>query len=115
VAELLDILKITKQSLARVLKQLVDEGFISQRAGSVDRRERLLKVTQKGAKLCEKLTALQVKRLEGALAKAGLGSSEATRKFLFAMIADDERPYVKSLIGDGAPRLSLEGETSDGA
>ena len=113
VAELLDILKITKQSLARVLKQLVDEGFISQRAGNVDRRERLLRVTQKGAKLCEKLTALQVKRLEGALAKAGPGSSEATRKFLFAMIADDERPYVKSLIGDGT--LALDGETSDGA
>src|SRR3954469_19636125 len=33
VAELLEILKITKQSLARVLKQLVDEGFIIQRAG----------------------------------------------------------------------------------
>jgi DNA-binding MarR family transcriptional regulator len=37
VAQLLEILKITKQSLARVLKQLVDEGFIAQREGAEDR------------------------------------------------------------------------------
>src|SRR5262249_42220475 len=42
VANLLEILKITKQSLARVLKQLVGEGFITQKAGAEDRRERLL-------------------------------------------------------------------------
>src|ERR671922_1607060 len=39
VADLLDILKITKQSLARVLKQLVDQGFVVQHAGEADRRE----------------------------------------------------------------------------
>ncbi len=48
VANLLEILKITKQSLARVLKQLIGEGFITQRAGAEDRRERLLYVTVKG-------------------------------------------------------------------
>jgi len=42
VADLLDALKITKQSLGRVLKQLIDKGYIVQQAGSVDRRERLL-------------------------------------------------------------------------
>src|SRR5262245_1861085 len=51
VADLLDILKITKQSLARVLKELVDQGFIEQRAGAQDRRERLLFPTGKGAVL----------------------------------------------------------------
>src|SRR5512134_644652 len=55
VADLLDILKITKQSLARVLKQLIDKGFIVQRAGNQDRRERLLTVTAKGARLADKL------------------------------------------------------------
>src|SRR5882724_9246951 len=40
VADLLEILKITKQSLARVLKQLVDEGWIEQKAGERDRRQR---------------------------------------------------------------------------
>jgi hypothetical protein len=42
VVDLLDILTITKQSLSRVLKQLIDQGYIVQRAGSSDRRERLL-------------------------------------------------------------------------
>src|SRR5215475_10898499 len=48
VAELLDILKITKQSLSRVLKELVDQGFITQREGEEDRRQRLLATTSKG-------------------------------------------------------------------
>ena len=48
VADLLDVLKITKQSLGRVLKQLIDKGYIVQRAGSVDRRERLLYPTDVG-------------------------------------------------------------------
>ena len=42
VAELLDILKITKQSLGRVLKQLVDQGYVLQKEGANDRRQRLL-------------------------------------------------------------------------
>src|ERR1700746_1784238 len=49
VAALLDILKITKQSLGRVLKQLIDQGYIEQREGEHDRRQRLLYVTPKGA------------------------------------------------------------------
>src|SRR5262245_4644484 len=58
VADLLEILKITKQSLARVLKQLVDEGWIAQKAGVEDRRERLLHVTDKGASLARRLDEL---------------------------------------------------------
>src|SRR5262245_51453534 len=44
VADLLDILKITKQSLGRVLKQLIDQGYVVQKEGSNDRRQRLLYV-----------------------------------------------------------------------
>src|SRR5438477_2091987 len=51
VAALLDILKITKQSLGRVLKQLIDQGYIEQREGERDRRQRLLYATPKGAEL----------------------------------------------------------------
>lgn len=98
VAELLDILKITKQSLARVLKQLVDEGFIIQRAGDEDRRERRLYVSAKGARLTDKLTQIQVKRLETALAKAGPGADRLARQFLFAMIAEKDRPHVEALL-----------------
>lgn len=105
VANLLEILKITKQSLARVLKQLVDEGFIIQRAGDVDRRERRLYVSAKGGRLTDKLTRIQVKRFEEALSKAGPGADALTRRFLFAMITDKDRPYVEALI-EGAARNS---------
>ena len=98
VANLLEILKITKQSLARVLKQLIGEGFVTQRAGAEDRRERLLYVTVKGARLAEKLTTLQTKRVEQALAKAGTGADAATRRFLLAMIAEADRPQVEALV-----------------
>lgn len=98
VAELLEILRITKQSLARVLKQLVDEGFIIQRAGDEDRRERRLYVSAKGARLTDKLTQIQVKRLHAALVKAGAGSEGITRKFLFAMIAERDQAQVEGLI-----------------
>ncbi len=99
VAQLLDILKITKQSLARVLKQLVDEGFIVQREGAADRRERLLYVTAKGSRLTDKLTRLQVKRIEQAFAQAGPEAEAATRRFLLAMIAERDQPRVEALIG----------------
>jgi DNA-binding MarR family transcriptional regulator len=98
VAELLDILKITKQSLARVLKQLIDKGFIMQRAGNDDRRERRLFVTAKGGRLSEKLTAQQTQHIEGALANAGPGAAEFARRFLFAMITESDRPRVETLV-----------------
>jgi DNA-binding MarR family transcriptional regulator len=97
VAELLDILKITKQSLARVLKQLVDEGFIIQRAGNEDRRERRLFVSAKGARLTDKLTQIQIKRIENALQQIGPGAQRQVRQFLFAMIADKDHPHVEAL------------------
>src|SRR5439155_11790456 len=63
VAELLDILKITKQSLGRVLKQLVDQGYVLQKEGANDRRQRLLYVTPKGEMLAMKLAGLQTARI----------------------------------------------------
>lgn len=98
VANLLEILKITKQSLARVLKQLVEDGFITQKAGAEDRRERLLFVTSKGAKLVEKLTALQVQRIQAAVQSVGSDAAFATRRFLLAMISDEDRAQVEGLI-----------------
>ncbi len=98
VADLLDILKITKQSLARVLKQLIDKGFIMQRAGNDDRRERRLFVTAKGGRLSEKLSAQQTQHIEAALEKAGPGAAEFARRFLFAMITESDRPRVEALV-----------------
>jgi DNA-binding MarR family transcriptional regulator len=94
VADLLDILKITKQSLARVLKQLVDEGYVLQQAGEVDRRERLLFLTETGARLADKLIALQVNRIAEALATVGPGAAPVARQFLASMIAEPGWPRV---------------------
>jgi DNA-binding MarR family transcriptional regulator len=98
VAELLDILKITKQSLARVLKELIEKGFVAQRKGPADLRERRLYATAKGAKLAEKLSALQVRRIKTALADAGTDAEAAVRCFLTAMIAEPDRGWVADIL-----------------
>src|SRR5262245_6015174 len=76
VADLLDILKITKQSLGRVLKQLVDQGYIVQKEGANDRRQRLLYATPKGEALVMKLAGLQTQRISQALSEIGPGAHE---------------------------------------
>jgi two-component system phosphate regulon response regulator OmpR len=80
VADLLDILNITKQSLGRVLKQLVDQGFVVQKEGAQDRRQRLLYVTPKGETLALKLAGFQTTRIERAFAELGPGAHEAARR-----------------------------------
>jgi DNA-binding MarR family transcriptional regulator len=94
VADLLDILRITKQSLGRVLKQLVDEDYIVQQEGANDRRQRLLFVTSKGEALAMKLARLQTARIARALAELGPGAHEAARRFLIAMTDADGRDDV---------------------
>ena len=98
VADLLDVLKITKQSLGRVLKQLVDEGYVSQKEGENDRRQRLLYVTPKGETLAMKLAGLQTERIARALGDIGPNAHEAARRFLVAMIDADGRDDVQKLI-----------------
>ena len=98
VADLLDILNITKQSLGRVLKQLVDQGYVVQKEGALDRRQRLLYVTPKGEALALELVGLQTQRINRAFAELGTGAHEAARRFLTAMIDDDNREGVLRLI-----------------
>src|SRR5208283_3158211 len=68
IAELLDILKITKQSLNRVLKELLDKGYVESHAGVSDRRQRLLFPTAEGRRLALELARLQSGRFSRALA-----------------------------------------------
>ena len=98
VAELLDILKITKQSLGRVLKQLVDQGYVLQKEGANDRRQRLLYVTPKGEALAMKLAGLQTTRIARALTELGPNAHEATCRLLTAMINADHRDSVLRFI-----------------
>ena len=99
VANLLDILKITKQSLGRVLKQLIDEGYIVQKEGESDRRQRLLYATPQGEALALKLAGLQTKRILRALESLPPGAHETARQFLVAMLEADGRDDVLRLIG----------------
>ena len=98
VADLLDILNITKQSLGRVLKQLVDQGYVLQKEGEQDRRQRLLYATAKGEALSLQLAQLQTERIERAFGELGPGAHEAARRFLTAMIDSDNREGVLRLI-----------------
>ena len=106
VADLLDILNITKQSLGRVLKQLVDQGYVVQKEGAQDRRQRLLYVTAKGEALALKLAGLQTERINRAFGELGPNAHEAARRFLTAMIDLDNREGVLRLIAraDRAPK-----------
>jgi DNA-binding MarR family transcriptional regulator len=98
VADLLDVLRITKQSLGRVLKQLLDEGYIVQRTGNNDRRQRLLFATAKGEALVGKLAGLQTDRITHALADIDPAGVEAVRRFLRAMIDHDDPDKVLEAI-----------------
>ncbi len=98
VADLLDILKITKQSLGRVLKQLVDEGFIYQETGRNDRRQRLLYPTPRGAALAARLARPQLERFSRAVAAAGIEDKEAAQRFLMSVVNPEERPRVAALM-----------------
>ena len=102
VADLLDILKITKQSLAPVLKQLVEKGYVVQRAGSHDRRERLLYPTLEGRALFLQLVSPQMTRIRCALSGSEAMDLDIIEKFLFGMIDPEECEQVRELVGHGA-------------
>lgn len=104
VADLLDVLKITKQSLNRVLKELIGKGFVEQRTGTADRRQRLLHATPEGHALALSLARLQTRRIARALdhhAEAGAAAgARSPAGFLFAMIDPGERPKVTRILSE---------------
>lgn len=85
VAELLEILKITKQSLARVLRQLIDSEYILQSEGETDRRKRLLFPTQTGRQLILALSEPQSTRIANAAQDLTDQEKEALVSFLTKM------------------------------
>jgi DNA-binding MarR family transcriptional regulator len=101
VADLLDVLKITKQSLGRVLKQLIDEGYVVQKEGANDRRQRLLYVSPAGEALAMQLAGLQTARIARVLESLGPEAHEAARRFLAGMIDTDQRDRVLRMIARG--------------
>lgn len=98
IAELLDILQITKQSLNRVLKELVETGFVESRTGTQDKRQRNLYATATGRELAIRLAQLQARRINGALALVGPEAGEIISRYLAGMIDPSEREKVQDLL-----------------
>jgi DNA-binding MarR family transcriptional regulator len=105
VSELLGILHITKQSLSRVLSELVQQGLIVQHPGPDDRRQRRLQLTAAGRALEREVSAPQRARVAEAYRQAGPSAVEGFRKVLLSIIADagDRRRFED---GFGNKRLN---------
>lgn len=100
VNQLLAILKITKQSLSRVLGQLIDEGFVEQEIDENDRRRRMMRLTEKGARLEAQLTEAQSRRISKAYADAGPEAIDGFRKILRNIINEGDRERIEPFFED---------------
>jgi len=89
VTELLGILRITKQSLSRVLGQLVRQGFIVQKPGPRDRRQRLLELTPEGVELERQLSENQRQRVAKAYRQAGAQAVEGFRNVMLGIMGSE--------------------------
>ena len=94
VSGLLAILRITKQSLARVLNALVDEGLVAQAPGYEDRRLRLLTLTDKGQALERRLFDAQRSKIAAAYTEAGPQAVQGFRAVMRAMMDKGARAYM---------------------
>ena len=104
VSELLAILGITKQSLSRVLSQLLREGFVVQRQGTRDRRQRLLTLTEKGWALERELSEDQRARIARAYRAAGAEAVDGFRTVMLSLINEsDRRKFFEDVV---SPRLA---------
>jgi DNA-binding MarR family transcriptional regulator len=98
IAELLDILRITKQSLNRVLKELIETGYIESRTGTADRRQRHLHATPQGHHLARKLADLQTGRIKRSLAGIDPHARDTISAYLLGLIDQDDRAHVQRLV-----------------
>jgi DNA-binding MarR family transcriptional regulator len=104
VGELLGILRITKQSLGRVLSQLVRDGYITHKPGREDRRQKRLELTRAGVDLEHQLTETQRSRVAAAYRAAGAVSVEGYRRVLLGLINDLDRARLAPGTGTAAAR-----------
>lgn len=104
VGELLAILRITKQSLSRVLGELVRESYIAQKQGPVDRRQRRLELTEKGAELERRLTENQRRRIAAAYRAAGAGAVDGFKRVMQHLIDERDRAKVADIDTASRPK-----------
>lgn len=106
VGDLMDILGITKQSLNRVLRELIEKGLVEQRIGEKDRRQRLLSLTPAGADLERQLAEAQRARLRRAFLEAGSEAVDGFRAVLERMVDPDDRVAVKRFVAGESDSVS---------
>ena len=98
VSDLLGILNITKQSLSRVLSRLMKDGFVLQKTGATDRRQRLLYLTETGVELETRLTALQARRFAAAYREAGAEAVDGFQRVLRGLMDQDTLEQMKQQV-----------------
>jgi DNA-binding MarR family transcriptional regulator len=108
VSDLLGLLRITKQSLARVLSVLMERGYVAQAPGTDDRRQRLLTLTEAGKALERRLFERQRERLTAAYRDAGGAAVDGFRRVMRAIMDAEARAYI-----DGADAARPEPRTRD--
>jgi DNA-binding MarR family transcriptional regulator len=94
VTELLALLRITKQSLSRVLGELIAKGYVAQATGRADRRQRLLTLTTLGLALERRLFEQQRERLAAAYRDAGGAAVEGFRRVMRGIMDEQARAYI---------------------
>ena len=102
VNNLLNILGVTKQSLNRVLRSLLDDGLVESRVGKQDKRERHLFLTDKGAELERALSDAQRARMRAAYRAAGPQAVQGFRQVLEAMMDPEMKRQYQALKEGGA-------------
>ncbi len=95
VSELLAILRITKQSLSRVLNDLIEQDYVLQRAGTRDRRQRLLSLSEKGAELERRMFELQRRRIARAYRNAGAEAVDGFKKVMQGIMEPEQRDQMR--------------------
>ena len=100
VGELLAVLRITKQSLSRVLGALIEEGYVAQAQGRADRRQRLLTLTPKGEELERRLFERQRERIVKAYREAGSTAVEGFRRVMRGIMDEQAHEFVDGADGE---------------
>ena len=96
VSDLLTILCITKQSLSRVLSSLMEKGYVIQKQDTIDRRKRLLFLTNAGIVLESQLTSLQGRRFASAYRQAGVDAVDGFRRVLRGLLDSDTIEQIEN-------------------
>ena len=97
VNDLIEILGVTKQSLNRVLRQLINDGLVDSRVGITDKRQRNLHLTEKGRALEQELSIAQRARVRRAFQAAGPDAVQGFRKVLENMLDEGHDQHIQAM------------------